>query len=83
MAMLTTVDNPFNPFTQYDEWLAYDEQSGYNTNEYLARIANTNPAMTDDEVGEAINSAIDRIVKIDPFGLYIKVNKSQVEDNDI
>ncbi len=83
MAMLTTVDNPFNPFTQYDEWLAYDEQSGYNTNEYLARIANTNPAMTDDEVGEAIDSAIDRIVKIDPFGLYIKVNKSQVEDNDI
>ena len=39
--MITTIDNPFNPFTQYDEWLAFDEQMGYYTNNYLARIANT------------------------------------------
>ena len=36
--MLTTVDNPFNPFTEFDSWLAYDEQSGYNTNGLLARL---------------------------------------------
>ena len=75
MAMLTTVDNPFDPYTQYDAWLAYDEQAGYNTNQYLARIARTDPTMTDKEMGDAINSAIDEIISVDPFGLYIKVTK--------
>ena len=73
--MLTTVDNPFDPFTQYDQWLSYDEQAGYFTNEYLARIANTTPSMTDDEVSDAIDNAMDEIIKVDPIGLYIKVSE--------
>ncbi len=28
---LTTVDNPYDPFTQWDEWYAYDEGKGYAT----------------------------------------------------
>lgn len=74
--MLTTIDNPYNPYTQYDAWLSYDEQAGYYTNEYLARIANTNPTMTDKEVDEAIESAIDEIIKIDPLGIYVKMAKN-------
>lgn len=79
MTMLTTVDNPYDPFTQYDAWLSYDEQSGYYTNEYLARIANTTPTMTEGEVGAAIDKAIEAIIAIDPFGLYIKVTKNNAE----
>lgn len=75
MTMLTTIDNPYDPFTQYDQWLAYDEQAGYFTNEYLARIANTTPAMTEKEVGSAIDFAMDEIISVDPFGLYIKAKK--------
>ena len=75
MAMLTTIDNPFDPFTQYDAWLAYDEQAGYYTNEYLARIANTDPTMTDKETGDAIDSAMNEIIAKDPIGLYIRVEK--------
>ena len=74
--MLTTIDNPYNPYTQYDAWLSYDEQAGYYTNEYLARIANTNPTMTDKEVDEAIELAIDEIIKIDPLGIYVKMAKN-------
>lgn len=77
--MLTTIDNPFNPFTQYDEWLSFDEQSGYYTNEYLARIANTNPTMTDEEVDAAIENAMDEIIRIDPFGLYIKLDAEEAK----
>lgn len=29
--MLTTEDNPFDPFTQYDEWYAFDYEKGYHT----------------------------------------------------
>ena len=36
--MLTTMDNPFNPFIQYNEWYAYDVNKGYNTCAYLARL---------------------------------------------
>ena len=76
MIMLTTKDNPYDPFTQYDDWLSYDEQAGYYTNEYLARIANTTPTMTEGEVGSAINSAIEEIIRIDPLGLYVKATKN-------
>ena len=46
--MLTTIDNPFNPFDQFDEWFAYDVSKGYHTCSYLARIAKTS-----DEIGRA------------------------------
>ena len=38
--MLTTIDNPYNPFEQFDLWLLCDKDKGYNTCEYLARIVN-------------------------------------------
>ena len=79
MTMLTTIDNPYSHFTQYDAWLSYDEQAGYYTNEYLARIANTSPSMTDGEMSDAIDSAMDAIVQNDPFGLYIKADSANFE----
>ena len=36
--MLTTVDNPYSPYTQYDEWFAYDLQLGHYTCALLARM---------------------------------------------
>ena len=77
MVMLTTIDNPYDPFTDYDMWYAFDEQEGYHTCSYLARIANTSPVQTDKEYDDAIESAIDEIIKEDPFGIYIKLT-----DND-
>ena len=37
--MLTTFDNPYNPFDDFTLWLLYDKEQGYNTCERLARIA--------------------------------------------
>ena len=37
--MLTTTDNPYNPFKNFDEWFMYDTEKGYNSCGYLARIA--------------------------------------------
>lgn len=36
--MLTTIDNPFNPKTDYDNWKQWDQDHGYNTEEYIARL---------------------------------------------
>lgn len=38
MGMLTTLDNPHNPYTNYREWYSYDMMLGYNTPQRLARI---------------------------------------------
>ena len=39
--MLTTMDNPYNPWTDYEDWYLWDQQHGYNLPGYLARIYDT------------------------------------------
>ena len=63
--MLTTKDNPYNPFTQHDFWQAYDHQKGYYSEEYIARIAPLSYDLTDEENEELINHAIEEIIRID------------------
>ena len=71
--MLTTIDNPYNPFEQFDLWLLFDKEKGYNTCEYLARIVNLTNDMSEKEIDVATNRAIDDIIVNDPFGIYKKV----------
>lgn len=74
--MLTTIDNPFNPFTQYEEWYNYDETKGYHTCGYLARIAKSSDELSESDESLAINQAIDEIVKLNILGIYLKVDSS-------
>lgn len=74
--MLTTTDNPYSPFTQPDEWYAYDRNMGYFTPEYLARVAETSSDLPDDMNVKIINDAITRIVALNPLGIYRKVQES-------
>jgi len=71
--MLTTVDNPYNPFTQWDSWYAFDTQKGYNTCGYLARVAQTSEAFPEKLEEEAIAEAIDDICRLNINGMYRKV----------
>lgn len=74
--MLTTVDNPYSPFDQFDAWYNFDRQMGYYTPEYLARIACTSPALSDAQ-NEAITlDAINEIVALNILGIYRKVKPS-------
>ncbi len=77
--MMTTIDNPYNPFTQYDEWLAYDVQHGYATQETLARFAVVGNNLTESENAPAINEAMDRLIEVDPYCRWIKVTKDGFE----
>ena len=72
---LTTFDNPFNPFDNFDEWFSFDTEKGYNSCGYLDRIARTSSALTEEENLNEIERAIDEIVRIDPFNIYYKVTK--------
>lgn len=77
--MLTTVDNPFNPFEDFDEWFAYDTQNGYNSCSLLARISATSNEMSEYENQTELNFAIDRILDLDLTGTYKKVCKADFE----
>ena len=64
--LVTTTDNKFNPFTQFERWKAYDEcECGYYTLNYLARIAVTSPDLTGKEMDRAIEDACDEICEMD------------------
>jgi len=71
--MLSTIDNPYNPFTHYDEWFAFDTEHNYNTCSYLARILNTSDELSETDQAIALKSAIDEIIKYNILGIYIKV----------
>nr|DAI45396.1 MAG TPA: hypothetical protein [Caudoviricetes sp.] len=71
--MLTTCDNPFNPFTQFTKWLLYDVEKGYNTCDYLGRIAVTSDEFTPEEAQFYNEQAIDEIIKHDYRNIYRKV----------
>lgn len=70
--MLTTKDNPWNPWTQYEEWYAWDHDQGYDTPGYLARIANTSLDLSDADFDLAIKQAIDEICQLNINGMYTK-----------
>lgn len=77
--MLTTVDNPYNPFTQFNEWFAFDVQAGYNTAAFLARIVKTSDELSDADQSQAIEDAIEEIVSENVLGLYRKVAESDIK----
>lgn len=60
---LTTVDNPYNPFTHWKEWLLYDVNAGYNTNGRLATLTFFHDAMTEEEELEEIENAMNILIK--------------------
>jgi len=72
---LTTFDNPFDPFEQFDSWFLFDVEKGYNSCGYLARIAKTSDTFSDEENNAEIERAIDEIILYDFLNIYKKVTK--------
>ncbi len=76
---LTTFDNPYDPFKQFNSWFLFDVEKGYNSCGYLARIARTTDQMSDAENEEEIERAIDEIIQYDFMNIYKKVRKSDTK----
>lgn len=79
-SMLTTLDNPYNPFTQFDDWSAYDILKGYHTSSYLARIAKSSNDLSLVNEDLALTLAINEIVNQNVLGIYIKVTEDSFKD---
>lgn len=75
---LTTFDNPYDPFDQFVLWFLFDEEKGYRSCAYLARIARTSDMLSDEENNREIERAIDEIIRFDFRNIYKKVKRSAV-----
>lgn len=73
--MLTTIDNPFNPFDDFSQWFLFDIEKGYNSCGYLGRIARTSEQLSDQENDEEIERAIDEIIQHDFLNIYVKIKR--------
>ena len=73
--MLTTFDNPYNPFDEFTSWFMFDEEKGYHSCAYLGRIAKTSEQLSDEKNAQEIERAIDEIIKYDFQNIYKKVKQ--------
>ena len=76
--MLSTVDNPFNPFEDFSSWLQYDKANDHHCCERLDRIAQIFEDMSELEKDMEYERAIDEIIQYDPLGIYCKVTPDTV-----
>ena len=74
--MLTTKDNPYSPFDQFDLWLQYDIEMGYQTCERLGKIIQIEEGMSDKEKEDAMDRAIDEIIKYDDLDIYCRATEN-------
>lgn len=72
---ITTDDNPFDFFTQFDDWYQFDESKGYHTCSYIARIAKVSNDLSDYDNENEIARAIDEILSFNLTGNYKKITK--------
>ena len=77
--LLTTVDNPFNPFTQFEEWLQFDMSNGYNTLSFLDRVAKGSFELSEPDQELAVQNAIDEIARENVSGMWRKVSRNSFE----
>ena len=72
----TTFDNPYDPFEQFTLWYLFDTEKGYNTCGKLDRISNYSDDMTEKEVNDEHNRAIDELISFDFLNIYKKVPRN-------
>lgn len=70
--MLTTFDNPYDPFEQFTSWWMFDTDKGYNTCGRLMRLADIRDDMSQEEYDAEIERAMDKLIELDFTNTYTK-----------
>ena len=82
--MITTNDNPFSPFDDFDNWFQFDTQKDHYSFSVLMREAVLQDDMTELEYNAEISRAIEEIIKNDFTDTFMKATKvyPDLEDED-
>jgi len=73
VGMLTTKDNPWNPFDHWREWYTWDSTAGYHTSGLLARRVSNSEELSELAQQEIINEAINEIVEENYNGVLMAI----------
>ena len=80
---LTTHDNPYNYFEDFTSWFLFDVEKGYNTCSIVDRILTKNNVQSETlsqrEMNEEIEKAIDEIIQYDFMDKYKKIHRNMEE----
>ena len=60
---ITTYDNPYDYFKQFDQWLNFDRQKGYFTLEYVARLAKVAPDLSEEQERIEMENTFDKMIE--------------------
>ena len=77
---ITTFDNPYDPFDNFNSWLMFDMDKGYNSCGLLDRFAKTSDSLSEEENNIIIDKAIDDIIIHDPLNIYKELKKEIKDD---
>lgn len=61
--LLTTTDNPFDPFEQFEDWINYDIVNGYYTCQKIDRLSIVSDSLSEGENLESIDDAMNELIK--------------------
>lgn len=78
-SMVTTSDNPYDPFTEFREWYQFDVAHGYHTTSLVGRLTLTSDSLSEEDQRVIRESVVDEIVAENVSGMFIKVQK-EIED---
>jgi hypothetical protein len=81
--MLTTFDNPYDPFDDFIKWFLFDIEIGYYTCNLLARIARYSEEFSTIEEKLDMERAIDEIIDNDFLNIYKKLVRTSAENTDL
>ena len=70
---ITTMDNPWNPFTDFDRWHEFDIMGGYRTLEMIARFSKATPEMIDKMYVAEEEYGMNMVLELNPYGIHYKV----------
>ncbi|QEQ93948.1 hypothetical protein SEA_KARDASHIAN_83 [Streptomyces phage Kardashian] len=73
--MVTVKENPYNYYTEFEDWYRWDTINGYHTLSYLAKVTRTSDALSPQLDEDAISDAVDEILSENVGGIYTKVEQ--------
>lgn len=77
--MVTTSDNPYDPFTEFREWYQFDVSHGYHTSSLMGRLVLTSESLSELDQRQIREQLVDEIVLENVSGMFVKVSRV-VED---
>ena len=81
LCMLSTVNNPYNPFTEFHKWYKFDQVYEEGCAQYLAKVCLADDEMLPADYDEEVERAIDEIIEMNPRKIYIKVVHEEEDPN--